>query len=297
MEIPVKKLWLSGLLIVLVSASAFAADGPKEVEAALQQGNYTLAEQELRQAIVEHPQSAKAHYMLAQVLAHEGNIGDAQKEAAQAKTIDPKISFTNPARFEHFQTELNQALAPATARPAAPVIRNTQAEAPPVAAEPRSSGSIWPWIIGAVIIVLLIGWFRRRQQGNMGNQPYGNPGNPGYGASGPQSPYGNNSYPPPGYQQAPGSGPGLGTSVLGGLAGGVLGAAAVEAYENHERNEQNERDVFQPTNNTAPNPQDQAYNDLRSQPIDTGNDDSSWGDSSGGGDDSFGGGGDDDSWS
>lgn len=291
MEIPVKKFWLSGLLLVLVSATAVAADGPKEVEAALQQGNYTLAEQELRQAIVEHPQSAKAHYMLAQVLAHEGNIGDAQKEAAQAKTIDPKISFTNPARFEHFQTELNQALAPATARPAA-VIRNTQAEAPPVAAEPRSGGSIWPWVIGAVIIVLLIGWFRRRQQGVMNNQAYGNPG---YGAPGPQNPYGNGPYPPPGYQQSPGAG--LGTSVLGGLAGGVLGAAAVEAYENHERNEQRERDIFQPGSDSAPNPQDQAYNDLRSQPIDTGNDDSSWGDS-GGGDDSFGGGGgDDDSWS
>lgn len=292
-----KKLLLTGLLVLLVSGPAFAADGPKEVEAAIQQGNYTLAEQDLRQAIVEHPQSAKAHYLLAQVLAHEGNIGDAQKEASQAKALDPKIGFTTPAKFERFQSELNRALAPSSGvrRPAV-----TAREAPyaasagqPVAAEPRSRGSIWPWLIGAVIVVLLFGWFRRRQQGAMTNPGYGNQG---YGAPGPQNPYGNGPYPPPGYQQGPQGGSGIGGSILGGLAGGVLGAAAVNAYENHERREEGERGDLQSGNNAEPNPQDQAYNDLRNDPIDTGNNDSSWDDNSGGGD-SFDGGGGDDSWS
>jgi hypothetical protein len=296
MEKRVKKLLLTGLLVLAVSGSAFAADGPKEVEAAIQQGNFTLAEQDLRQAIVEHPQSAKAHYMLAQVLAHEGNIGDAQKEANQAKAIDPKISFTSPAKFERFQSELNQALAPSTGarRPAA-----SMREAPyaageqPTAVQPRSSGSIWPWVIGGVIVVLLFGWFRRRQQGVMNNQGFGNQG---YGAPGPQNPYGNGPYPPPGYQQGPQGGSGIGSSILGGLAGGVLGAAAVNAYENHERREEEQRGDYQSGNdNFAPsNPQDQAYDQLRNQPIDTGNNDDSWDDNSGGG--SFDDGGDD-SWS
>jgi len=293
----VKKLLLTGLLVLLVSGSALAADGPKEVEAAIQQGNYTLAEQDLRQAIVEHPQSAKAHYLLAQVLAHEGNIGDAQKEASQAKALDPKIGFTSPAKFEQFQSELNQALAPATGvrRPAATPREARYAAAEQPAAAPRSSGSIWPWVIGAIIVVLLFGWFRRRQQGVMNNQGYGNQG---YGAPGPQNPYGNGPYPPPGYQPGPQGGSGIGGSILGGLAGGVLGAAAVNAYENHERREDEERGDYQSGNNFAPNaqnPQDQAYDQLRNQPIDTGNNDDSWDDSSGGGD-SFDGGGDD-SWS
>ncbi len=288
-----KKLWLTGLLVLLVSAAAFAADGPKEVEAALQQGNYTLAEQELRQAIVEHPESAKAHYLLAQVLAHQGNIGDAQKEAAQAKQLDPKISFTNPARFEHFQSELNQALAaPTSVRPTASTRAAPYAAAEQPVARQRSSGSIWPWVIGAVIVVLLFGWFRRRQQGAFNNQGYNNQG---YGAPGPQNPYGNGPYPPPGYQQGPQGGSGIGGSLLGGLAGGVLGAAAVNAYENHERREEEERGDYQSGNNAASNPQDQAYDDLRRDPIDTGNNDNSWDDSSGG--DSFDGGGGDDSWS
>ena len=299
LESYVKKFWLIGLLL-LVSAPAFAADGPKEVQAAIQQGNYTLAEQDLRQAIVEHPESAKAHYMLAQVLAHEGNIGDAQKEASQAKTLDPKISFTNPARFEHFQSELNQALAPSAGvrRPAA-----TTSEAPatvvaeqPVA-EPRSSGSIWPWVIGGIVVVLLFGWFRRRQQGMVNsNQSYGNQG---YGAPGPQNPYGNGPYAPPGYSQAPQGGSGIGGSILGGLAGGVLGAAAVEAYENHERREDMQQGDSQFGGNNVENPQDQAYDQLRNQPFDAGNNnsDDSWDDNGGGGGgDSFDGGGDD-SWS
>jgi hypothetical protein len=298
-----RKFLLTGLFVLLASGSVFAADAPatdspKAVEAALQQGNYPLAEQELRQAIVEHPQSAKAHYMLAQVLAHEGNIGDAQKEAGQAKTLDPKIGFTNPARFERFQSELNQALAPSTgARQRAasvPVPREAPyaATVQPVA-EQRSHGSIWPWVIGAVILVLLFGWFRRRQQGQFTNQPgYGQ----GYGAPGPQNPYGNGPYPPPGYQQGPQGGSGIGGSILGGLAGGVLGAAAVNAYENHERNEEGERGDYQQGNNMGQNPQDQAYDQLRNDPIDTGNNDDSW-DNSGGGDDSFDSGGGDDSWS
>ncbi len=300
-----RKFLFTGLFVLLASGAAFAADtpaadGPKAVEAALQQGNYPLAEQELRQAIVEHPQSAKAHYMLAQVLAHEGNIGDAQKEAGQAKTLDPKISFTNPARFERFQSELNQALAPSTGvRPRAASVPVTR-EAPYAAteqpvAEPRSRGSIWPWVIGAVIVFLLFGWFRRRQQAQFTNPPgYGQ----GYGAPGPQGSYGNGSYPPPGYPQGPqgGSGMGVGGSILGGLAGGVLGAAAVNAYENHERREEGERGDYQQGNNVAQNPQDQAYDQLRNDPIDTGNNDDSW-DNSGGGGDSFDSGGGDDSWS
>ena len=281
-----------------------AADGPKEVEAALQQGNYTLAEQELRQAIVEHPQSAKAHYLLAQVLAHEGNIGDAQKEASQAKTLDPKISFTTPARFERFQSELNQALAPSSAVRSPVAAAAVTREAPYAAAqqpvvEQHSRGSIWPWVIGAVIVVLLFGWFRRRQQGVFNNQNNQGYGNQGYGAPGPQNPYGNGPYPPPGYQQGPQGGSGIGGSILGGLAGGVLGAAAVNAYENHERREDQERGDFQSGNNFAPtqqDSQDQAYDQLRNQPIDTGNNDGSWDDNSGGGD-SFDGGGGDDSWS
>jgi len=91
-----------------VALAATAADSPKDVQALIARGDYTGAEAMLRQAISEHPQSAKAHYVLAEVLAHEGNIGDAKAEAGKAASLDPSIRFTDPARFQQFQSKLTR---------------------------------------------------------------------------------------------------------------------------------------------------------------------------------------------
>ncbi|HMH69730.1 MAG TPA: hypothetical protein VK519_17620, partial [Pinirhizobacter sp.] len=82
------------------------------------------------------------------------------------------------------------------------------------------------------------------------------------------------------------------------LAGGALGAAAVNMYENHERREEGERNSNANVGggNDAGDSRGQAYDDLRDQPIDMGNDDSSWGGGGGGDDSSFDSGGSDDSW-
>ncbi|MET0330381.1 MAG: tetratricopeptide repeat protein [Dyella sp.] len=283
------KLWLVGMLALVSSGAAFAGDSPQEVQAALQQGNYPMAEREMRQAISEHPQSAKAHYVLAQVLAHEGNIGDAAKEANQAQQLDPRLSFTDPARFQRFQAELHQALTPIAARGAV-AERITH---PMVQVEHRHFHMLW-LILGLLVIVGLFMMFRRNRQNapsGYDQRGYAPPqaGVPnGYGAA----------YPPPAppYPQQPTAGSGLGGAFVGGLAGGVLGAAAVEMFENHERRV--EQDGFggsqpfggQPGGFPNNDPQGQAYDDLRSSPIDMGNDDSGWG-----GGDSFDTG--DDSWS
>jgi hypothetical protein len=278
------------MLALASSGAAFAGDSPQEVQAALQHGNYSLAEQEMRQAISEHPQSAKAHYVLAQVLAHEGNIGDAAKEANQAQQLDPRLGFTDPARFERFQAELHQALAPVQAHGA--VVQ--QITHPMLQVEHRHFHMLW-LILGLLVIVGLFMVFRRngRDAAGYDQRGYAPPqtGAPnGYGpAYPPQAP----AYP----QQPPAAGSGLGGAFVGGLAGGVLGAAAVEMFENHERRV--EQGGFggsqpfggQPGNFTNNDPQGQAYEDLRSSPIDMGNDDSSWGGGS-----SFDTG-DDDSWS
>jgi hypothetical protein len=288
LEKRVNKLWLVGMLALASSGAAFAGDSPREVQAALQQGNYALAEQDMRQAISEHPQSAKAHYVLAQVLAHEGNIGDAAKEANQAQQLDPQLGFTDPARFERFQAELRQALAPVATRGAV-AQRITH---PMVQVEHRHFHMLW-LILGLLVVIGLFMLFRRNQRGASSGyeqRGYAPPqaGAPnGYGAA----------YPPPAPpypQQPPAAGSGLGGAFVGGLAGGVLGAAAVEMFENHERRvDQGGFGGSQPFGGQPggfPNndPQGQAYDDLRSSPIDMGNDDSSWG---GGSFDT-----DDDSW-
>lgn len=270
LEMIVKKLWLIGLLALAGSGAAFAGDAPKDVEAALHQGNYTLAGQELQQAIAEHPQSAKAHYLLAQVLAHQGNIGEAQQQAAQARQLDPKISFTTPARFEHFQSELNQALAPGATpratRNSSPAIMPSPAAAAAIPAEPSPS-HFWVWILGAVVVVLLFGMFRRRQQAGLNASVYA--------PQSPPPPYGVPPYGQP-YQQPPSAGMGMGGSFVSGLAGGALGAAAVEMFENHERREQEGFGAGAPSFQPGQDAQTQAYDELRNEPVDTGNDDNSW---------------------
>jgi hypothetical protein len=269
----VNKLWLVGMLALAGSGAAFAGDSPREVQAALQQGNYPLAEQEMRQAISEHPQSAKAHYVLAQVLAHEGNIGDAAKEANQAQQLDPQLGFTDPARFQRFQAELHQALAPVAATRGAVAQRITR---PMVQVEHRHFQMLW-LILGLLVIVGLFMLFRRN--GRNASTGYDQRGYAPPQAGAPNG-YGS-AYPPPAppYQQPPAAGSGLGGAFVGGLAGGVLGAAAVEMFENREhRVDQGGFGGSQPFGGQPSNdPQGQAYDDLRSNPVDMGNDDNSWG--------------------
>ena len=78
-----KKLLLA-LVLFALAGLATAADSQHDVQALLARGDYPGAEALLREDITEHPQSAKAHYVLAEVLAHEGKNGEAKAEAAKA---------------------------------------------------------------------------------------------------------------------------------------------------------------------------------------------------------------------
>jgi tetratricopeptide (TPR) repeat protein len=273
-----QKLLLS--LILLVAASvASAADSPKDVQALIAKGDYSGAEAALRQAVADHPQSAKAHYVLAEVLAHEGNIGEAKAEANKAAVLDPGTHFTDPAKFQSFQQKLDQALAPPSAS------RNTSsperyAETRPAGAR-ESGGGIG--IGGIVLIVVVIGgiaflWSRRRRAVDA---PFG-----GYGAVPPPppgSPYGGAPGGYPGYAPPPSSG--MGSTIAAGVGGLAAGVLLDEALRSHNQNESNNNvggwgSGGNNGGDVQRDPSGDAYNDLRDDPIDMGNNDSSWDDSS-----------------
>jgi len=267
-----------------VALAATAADSPKDVQALIARGDYTGAEAMLRQAVSEHPQSAKAHYVLAEVLAHEGNIGDAKAEAGKAASLDPSIRFTDPTRFQQFQSKLNQALAPASATRAASR-QATEAAPAPVEAAPRAGS--FPLtgllVIGGVIALIAFLWSRRRRAvaPPYPSAPYGAPQQP---PPPPYGGYGNNYAPPP-------TSSGVGPAVAAGVGGLAAGALLDEAFRSH-RSEETTRDAgYVGGGNEAPQPSQQAYDDLRDEPIDMGNNDSSW--DQGGSDDS---GSDDNQW-
>jgi len=299
-----QKLLLS-LILLVASTAASAADSPKDVQALIARGDYPAAEAALRQAITDHPKSAKAHYVLAEVLAHEGNIGEAQVEANKAAVLDPTTRFTDPAKFQAFQQKLSQALAPAQAdRGSTPVRYAPQhpASTPALTPVPARAGSGLN-VGGILLIVAVIGgiafvWSRRRRPEPAGYQGYGSVPPPQGGPY--NGPSGYNGAPGgyPGYAPPPSSG--MGSTIAAGVGGLAAGVLLDEALRSHNTSE-TPRDAgafgggLGPTpgaDNTR-DPSSDAYNDLRDDPIDMGNDDSSW-DSGSSSDD--GGSSDDNSW-
>lgn len=293
---------LTLVLLALTSVSASAADSPKDVQALIAKGDYPAAEAALRQAVSEHPQSAKVHYVLAEVLAHEGNIGEAKTEATKAATLDPSTKFTDPAKFQHFQRELDAALAPpsarASTRPAAAPARLSEPQ--PAASTEAGGGQshLSGWLIGGIVVVLIIFFMMRRRQNT--NSQFGNGYPPAPPMNGGQSyggqPYGSNpGYGNPGYAPPPSSG--MGTAVAAGLGGLAAGALLDEALRSHRDGGETHNATgngfgnLGPDTSSQPDPSAQAYEDLRDDPIDMGNNDSSWDDSSSGG-----GGDDDNQW-
>ncbi len=229
--------------LVLSATLVMALPTPKDIEAAVAAGRYTQAETMLREVLQDKPQSAKAHYELGQVLAHEQRYKDAQTELQKAKTIDPTLKFaTSPEKFNAVFTKVSElAAAPSSSVVMAPsAMPGTHAatQAVPVAA-PSSGGSsltyVWLAIAGLVVLGL---WLRRSAAANANATSYapvatpvGTPPAPrGFGAQfTPNAPQG--GYAPQGYAQPVGGGSTMTGAVVGGLAGVAAGYALSKALE------------------------------------------------------------------
>jgi hypothetical protein len=164
-----------------------------------------------------HPNSAKAHFVEAELLAKQGRISGAQAELATAERLEPGLGFAKPASVQ----ELRNRLTSSQAVPANHV-QSTPSAAPSV-----------PWgmiSIGVILLLAIVFFLRSRNQGPTVIQaapaygPYG-PGGPapqgfGSGAYGPAGPYG---------PAAPSAG--MGSGILGGLATGAAVGAGIVAGE------------------------------------------------------------------
>ena len=147
-----KKLIVS---IVLAGLAAFAWALPtlQQVEAQVRQGNFAQAESMMREVVAARPDSARAHYVYAELLAHGGKLDQAVEEARAARTIDPDVKFTDPEKFRTFEASLLRAQNPAARLPSTTAPVETRS-APPAAATraapvPAPSGMPgWVWLAG-----------------------------------------------------------------------------------------------------------------------------------------------------
>ena len=260
------------LILSLAASSAFALPTLEDVEHAVHRGDYSAAESMTREVVAARPTNAKAHYILAEILAHEGKLAEARSQAASARQLDPEIHFTAPDRFRQFEAQLGGRGS------SAPLATTSARDAAPRKPADESGGFSMSWmillLIGAGVVFFLV---RRRPAAppNYGNTypaaPNGMPGAPGgYGAPG---------Y--PGYGPVPPQGSGMGGRVaagLGGIAAGMVAEHLIEEALGSHHAQASEL----PSDHLSQPPQS-----LEDRPIDFGNG-NDWGGDAGGGDASAG---------
>lgn len=216
-------------LAVLGLTPAARADDPSlhEVYQAIHAGHLNDAQAMMNKVLRDHPESAKAHYMEAEVLVRMDKADEAQVELERADRLAPGLPFATPEAQRSLRgliAERNHARAP--------IERAVVVDSRP--AEPS-----FPWgpvlIIGGVGLALFL-FLRARRQAmlvpapGIGMAPGAAP--MGYGAG----PYGGGPYGAP-------MGGGIGSGIVGGLAtGAALGAGMVagealahEFIGNHDR--------------------------------------------------------------
>lgn len=226
--------------LMMASALAWALPSEAEIQAQVKAGQYEQAEKSMAEVVAAKPDSAKAHYVYAQILAHQRRFDEAAQQAAKARTLDPALHFTQPDKFKAFEALLQREQHPSAARPAAspgaaltplPDSRPAPATAPPPAVPERGGVPGWVWGAGFAVLALVL-WraVSRGFRAPVNTAPAGAASMPmpmgGYGNVDPRYGAGNVDPRYGGVPAAPGSGlrTGLaaGAGVVGGLAAGML---------------------------------------------------------------------------
>jgi len=184
------------------AAPVLAAGDPtmSQVYDAASAGHVDQAEQMINQVLRDHPQSARAHYVAAEVYARGGESSRARQELETAQRLAPALAFVSPESVEALQTQLAQEQSmqrvPRYSQPHAPFPMRTVL-----------------LVLGGICVLWLI-MRRRASQGGLYSQ-YPSAVPAGGGAVNYGGPMGS----------------GVGSGIAGGLASGLAVGAGVVAGE------------------------------------------------------------------
>jgi uncharacterized protein len=199
----------------LSAGSAVAADATlHEVYRTVEAGHLKQAETMMDQVLRDHPNSAKAHYVEAELQAKEGNAGRARTELATAERLAPGLPFAKADAVGELRRQIE---------PAAPL----HALAVPATVMPAAPANGMPWgmlIVGLALVAAILFFIRTMTRPRLLPASAA-----GYGASGGQL-----GYPQPigpGGAGPVGTAAGLGSGILGGLATGAAVGAGMVAGE------------------------------------------------------------------
>jgi uncharacterized protein len=190
---------------IAATSVAFADSDPTmdQIYTAAAAGHLDQAQQMITQVLADHPTSAKAHYVQAELYAREGKTALGRAELGTAEQLKPGLPFASPRAVQELQAQLG-------VRGGANGIRTAPAA-------PR-----FPWgtvLILAAVVGILLMVFRRRNSYVQ------------YPAAGPGVGGAPGTYGPGGYGPAPMGGGGVGSGIAGGLASGLAVGAGVVAGE------------------------------------------------------------------
>ncbi len=272
----------------LSSASVMAATEPTmhEVYQAAQAGHYIEAQDMMDQVLKAHPNSAKAHFAEAELLAKQGKLNQARTELGAAERLQPGLAFAKPQAVSNLKTLIESPNTPVKAAAYSPVAQQVGFAGGSV----PSRGLPWGLILGGLGLLAFMAFAMRfMQQRTAAPVPYYPQG---FGNQGVAQPFGAGMSGGAGPMGMGGSG--VGSGIMGGLAtGAALGAGMVagEALMHHftDSGSVNPSQVLPPqagfsdnlSNNWNLPADDMGGNDFGMS------DNSSW-DSGGGSDDSWG---------
>lgn len=195
---------LRAAFLGLAAMFSFATTVNADSDATLQQiydqastGHLDRAQQMIDQVLLDHPKSARAHYVAAQLALREGKRGVARNELGQAEQLDPGLRFASPEAVRALKAEIGVTVLGGAA----------------LAATPENHS--FPWVSGLLLAGLgVIIWMIVRRRSAVG-VPYTG------------APMGAGPYPVAGTMGA-----GIGSGIAGGLASGLaLGAGVVAGEE------------------------------------------------------------------
>jgi uncharacterized protein len=193
---------------VLADGAAAADPTVHQIYEAAEAGRFDQAQQMMDQVLKDHPKSAKAHYVQAELYAKEGKTALARAELAEAEGIDPGLTHEKPGSVLALKSQLG-----VNSRPT----QGSRVIGMPSA--PQAPHFPWGTALIFVVVVGLV-WMLFRRRNTYSQYPAAGPGGPGYG--GPGGGYG------PG---GPVGGGGMGSGIAGGLASGLAVGAGVVAGE------------------------------------------------------------------
>jgi len=204
------------------SGVALADDSPTldQVYQTAHAGRLDDAQRMMDKVLKEHPNSAKAHFVEAELLAKQGQMVKAEDELNIAQRLKPDLSFANPQAVQELKNRI------------AVTHRVSQSPASSYQAE---SGNSFPWgmlLLGFGVIAVIVLIMRAMNSRNPATFPSNyQPGMQNGSASPmPMQPYGGGMAP-----MGPAGG-GIGSGIMGGLATGAavgVGMVAGEALAHH----------------------------------------------------------------